>query len=147
MDKKTVCIDLDGTLAQWDGWKGLDHIGDPFPGAVEFVNKLSKKYRIVIYTCRCKYQSDFMETEIIKECDDKVPQQDIKIYLINKVKDWLHKHGFIYDHVYSGHGKPSATAYIDDRAAECNPQTNSMNTMVWYNVMNRIEQLSEIKIL
>ena len=24
-------IDLDGTLARYDGWKGIEHIGDPIP--------------------------------------------------------------------------------------------------------------------
>ena len=27
----TIAVDLDGTLARYDGWKGIDHIGDPIP--------------------------------------------------------------------------------------------------------------------
>lgn len=26
-----IGVDLDGTLAHYDGWKGFDHIGDPVP--------------------------------------------------------------------------------------------------------------------
>lgn len=26
-----IGVDLDATLAQYDGWKGIDHIGDPIP--------------------------------------------------------------------------------------------------------------------
>ena len=32
-----VGVDLDGTLAQYDGWKGVDHIGDPVPKMLERV--------------------------------------------------------------------------------------------------------------
>jgi len=37
---KTIAIDLDGVLAQYDGWKGPDHYGDPMPGAVDFLKAL-----------------------------------------------------------------------------------------------------------
>ena len=30
-----IAIDLDGTLAEYDGWKGIDNIGKPIKGAVE----------------------------------------------------------------------------------------------------------------
>lgn len=26
-----IGVDLDGTLAEYHGWKGIDHIGDPIP--------------------------------------------------------------------------------------------------------------------
>lgn len=29
--KKVILVDLDGTLAYYDGWKGPEHIGDPIP--------------------------------------------------------------------------------------------------------------------
>lgn len=29
--KGWIAVDLDGTLAHYDGWKGVDHIGDPVP--------------------------------------------------------------------------------------------------------------------
>jgi hypothetical protein len=37
---KTIAIDLDGVLAQYDGWKGPDHYGEPMPGAVDFLRAL-----------------------------------------------------------------------------------------------------------
>lgn len=34
MQKKTVAVDLDGVLADYStGWQGIEHIGDPIPGA------------------------------------------------------------------------------------------------------------------
>ena len=52
--KKTVCVDVDGVLAQYDRWRGVDHIGDPIFGAKEFVADLRKKYKVVIHTTRLK---------------------------------------------------------------------------------------------
>ena len=39
--KNTVCVDLDGTLAKYDGWKGLEHIGEPIDGSVEFTQQVN----------------------------------------------------------------------------------------------------------
>jgi len=33
--RRTAVVDLDGTLAMYDGWRGSDHIGDPVPFARE----------------------------------------------------------------------------------------------------------------
>lgn len=30
-----IAVDLDGTLAEYDGWKGSAHIGNPVPKMVE----------------------------------------------------------------------------------------------------------------
>ena len=49
---KTVCVDLDGVLAQYDGWQGLENIGDPVEGAREFMEDLSKKYHVLVHTAR-----------------------------------------------------------------------------------------------
>lgn len=34
-----IGVDLDGTLAHYDGWKGADHIGEPIPAMVERVKQ------------------------------------------------------------------------------------------------------------
>jgi hypothetical protein len=41
------------------------------------------------------------------------------------VKYWLDKHGFVYSEIYIGQGKPAASAYVDDRAVRCSPQTDA----------------------
>ena len=28
---KWIGVDLDGTLAEWDGWHGHQHVGEPIP--------------------------------------------------------------------------------------------------------------------
>lgn len=52
-EKKTICFDLDGTLAQYDGWKGAEVIDDPYPDAVEFCKKLvADGWTIHVYSAR-----------------------------------------------------------------------------------------------
>jgi hypothetical protein len=48
-----IGVDLDGTLAHYDGWKGIDHIGQPIPAMVERVKKWLEDGRTVkIFTAR-----------------------------------------------------------------------------------------------
>jgi len=34
-----IGVDLDGCLAHYDGWKGIDHIGEPVPAMLERVKQ------------------------------------------------------------------------------------------------------------
>lgn len=48
-----IGVDLDGTLAYYDGWKGPDHIGDPLPEMVKRVTHwLSQGVEVRIFTAR-----------------------------------------------------------------------------------------------
>ncbi len=106
-DKKPrICVDLDGTLARYDGWRGREHFGEPLPGAVEFTRELSAWAEVVIFTTRLR-----------EEEGGKTPVAERQALL----KNW---HGFAYSEIYTGQGKPSAAAYIDDRAVSCRPQVD-----------------------
>jgi hypothetical protein len=106
--KPTVAVDLDGVLAQYDGkWRGVEQIGDPIPGAVEFTKELSKVADILVWTTRTNQEVNF---------EFGLPE------LRELVAKWLDLHGFSYRAVYVGDGKPIACAYIDDRAINCQPQ-------------------------
>ena len=85
-EKKTVCVDLDNTLARYDGRKGLDDIGDPFVGAREFTLKLSREGGLT--------------AEQLRE----------------NVVTWLDRWEIPYDDVWAGSSKPISSAYVDDRA-------------------------------
>ena len=51
--KGWIAVDLDGTLAHEDGWKGEDHIGAPIPAMVAFVKALiSAGEDVRIFTAR-----------------------------------------------------------------------------------------------
>lgn len=110
--KKTVCVDLDGVLATYDGWKGVNHFGEPRPGAGEFLRQLRRVAHVVIFTTRAK--ADF---------DDRPPGATPESMAAG-VRSWLDRNGLEYDEVYSGQGKPMAAAYLDDRAVAIpsNPQ-------------------------
>lgn len=107
-----VCVDLDGVLAEYDGWKGLNHIGQPLPGAPEFLKGLAKIASIVVFTTRCSLDPGDEAGMIVA-----TPEE-----LRGHVVDWLERHELPYDDVYIGQGKPRAAAYIDDRAIQCKPQ-------------------------
>lgn len=108
--KRSVCVDLDGVLAQYDGWKGVEHIGDPIPGAVLFTKRLQEIARVVIFTTRTN-------------ADPKISERNESVErLTQRVRLWLDAHGFAYDEIYVGQGKPLASAYVDDRAVVCRPK-------------------------
>jgi len=46
-------VDLDGTLAVYDGWKGIYHIGEPVEAIVEYVqNLIESGIEVRIFTAR-----------------------------------------------------------------------------------------------
>lgn len=48
-----IAVDLDGTLAHYDGWKGAEHIGEPIPAMVARVKVWLAEGRAVrIFTAR-----------------------------------------------------------------------------------------------
>jgi hypothetical protein len=51
-----IGVDLDGTLAEYNGWKGADHIGAPIPAMVERVKQwLRERREVRIFTARVWY--------------------------------------------------------------------------------------------
>jgi ribonucleotide monophosphatase NagD (HAD superfamily) len=52
--KPTICIDVDGVIADYSkGFQGAKVIGDPLPGAKEFLDKLrAAGWKIIIHTTR-----------------------------------------------------------------------------------------------
>ncbi|MEJ7848223.1 MAG: hypothetical protein WKF92_09065 [Pyrinomonadaceae bacterium] len=111
-NKPRVCVDLDGVLAKYDGWKGIENIGPPLPGAVEFAKSLAKIADIVIFTSRCSLDQGGLA--------EKSGISPGKLRLI--VAGWLEKHKIPFADIYTGQGKPRASAFIDDRAVPCSPQ-------------------------
>jgi adenylylsulfate kinase len=107
--RKCVAIDVDGVLAQYDSWEGIDVIGSPIPGAVEFVAAIAVHYDVIIHSCRCTSSLNRLAVHL----------------LANKLRPWLDGHDFVYHHIWTEEGKPVADYYIDDRGVYCNPQKDS----------------------
>jgi hypothetical protein len=50
-----IGVDLDGTLAYYDGWKGASHIGEPIPEMVGRVHRWLSEGKVVkIFTARAE---------------------------------------------------------------------------------------------
>ncbi len=48
-----IGVDLDGTLAHYDGWRGPDYIGDPIPAMLDRVRAwLAEGKQVKLFTAR-----------------------------------------------------------------------------------------------
>jgi len=107
MARPVIALDLDGVLADFRaGWQGVDVIGDPIPGAREFAEALYEFADILIYTARCGEDLNGTKATTLRR---------------NAIRDWLEKHSIPYTDIWTGRGKPTARAYVDDCAVECAP--------------------------
>lgn len=100
-----VCVDLDGTLAEYDGWQGVDHFGPPRDSAAGFMQQLiDAGYHVVVYTTRTN-----------ENMPGRPPGAD-KWTLIQLVEEWLERNNIPFHEVWSEDGKPPAAAFVDDKA-------------------------------
>lgn len=78
-----IGVDLDGTLAHYDGWKGPEHIGAPIPKMVERVKRwLSEGKEVCIFTARAciPEQISFVEDWCEEHIGVCLPVTNIKDY-------------------------------------------------------------------
>ena len=102
--KRTIAVDLDGTLATYDGWKGTEVFGIPIDSIVaELRAEKAKGTRIIIHT-----------TRINPALNKGYTAED----LVGLVKGWLDRYQIPFDEIWSGIGKPIAHEYWDDRAVK-----------------------------
>lgn len=68
MSKGWIGVDLDGTLAQYEGWKGETHIGAPVAKMVARVQRwLVEGYEVRIFTARVSHPDQMVAaTKAIK---------------------------------------------------------------------------------
>lgn len=76
MIKKTICVDFDGVLNEYNGYEE-GNLGEPLSDSKEFIRQLRKKYKVVILTSRQKEQvMDWLEDNgfpSMKVTNNKVP--------------------------------------------------------------------------
>lgn len=61
-----IGVDLDGTLAHYSGWRGVNHIGDPIPLMVERIKAwLSDGKTVKIFTARVGGPGDVHEQRVL----------------------------------------------------------------------------------
>ena len=89
-----IAVDLDGTLAYYDEWKGHEHIGKPIPKMMNRVKRwIDNGRKVVIFTARAN--------------DGKKA--------IEPIKRWLKNHG-LPDLEITNVKTPEITEFWDDRA-------------------------------
>ena len=101
---RIIAVDIDGTLARSNGWKGYKHIGDPDERIARIIRREKEKGSyIIVHTCR------------VSTADNRVYPPAITI-----VNNWLKKHKIKVDEIWLGVGKPFANLYFDDSAVNIN---------------------------
>lgn len=108
MEKKfSIAVDLDGTLAHYDGWKGVEHIGDPIQSMKEQVlNLYNMGHSITIFTARVGTDKEGMRSYEV-------------------IADWLKKHGFP-PLAITNVKERKFTHILDDRAYHVIPNKGEM---------------------
>jgi 3-deoxy-D-manno-octulosonate 8-phosphate phosphatase KdsC-like HAD superfamily phosphatase len=92
-EKKCIAVDLDGTLAYYDTYKGAHHIGRPIPAMMQKVRKwLKEGHQVAIFTARASSEEN-----------------------IRYVKERLKKYG-LPDLMVTNIKYPQFTDFFDDRA-------------------------------
>ncbi len=107
--KPKICVDLDGVLCQPATGSRRANFGEPHDGAADFMQELATKAEIIIFTSRLNVADDREKSEIK-----------------GLIETWLKENRIPFDEVYSGSGKPLATAFVDDRAVSCRPEDDGV---------------------
>ena len=94
MSNGWIGVDLDGTLAHYEGWQGVAHIGAPIPAMVERVRRWLEEGREVrIFTARVSHpdQVDAATEAIGAWCLDHIgvvlPITNVKDYAMIELWD------------------------------------------------------------
>ena len=85
-EKPIVCVDFDGVLNDYEGWRGPNYMYSPRPDAREFLLALQENYTVAIFSTRDPW----------------------------RLREWLEYYHMSYDKIVTK--KVPAVAYIDDRA-------------------------------
>lgn len=75
-----IAVDLDGTLAHYDGWKGIKHIGEPIPLMMNrVVEWIAEGKKVTIFTARVSGKDGYLASSYIKKwlADNGLPSLGI----------------------------------------------------------------------
>lgn len=104
-EDKNLAIDFDGVIHK--NSKGF-HDGtiydEPIEGSLEALKQLSKEYKIIIFSCKCKPDRPLVNGKTGSEL----------------LFDWLTKHNVMQYVSEITSEKPRAVAYIDDKGIKFN---------------------------
>lgn len=79
-----IGVDLDGTLAYYDKWRGIEYIGDPIPSMLFRIKKwLADGIKVKIFTARA------CTPEAIPYIQKWLVQAGLPVLEITNIKDYL----------------------------------------------------------
>lgn len=82
-----IGVDLDGTLARYDGWKGIEHVGEPIGPMVDRVRAwLDQGIAVKIFTARVCHAEE--RDAVIEAIHDWLEQIGLPSLEVTNVKDF-----------------------------------------------------------
>lgn len=118
-DLKNIAIDFDGVIHTFDkGFYDGTCYGDPIPGSLEAIKKLSENYNIIIFTAKAKPSRPLVNGKTGTEL----------------VVEWLTKHEVMQYVVEVTSEKPRAQLYIDDKGYHFKNWGDTMKYLEGWNV-------------
>ena len=118
-DLKNIAIDFDGVIHTFDkGFYDGTCYGDPLPGSLEAIKKLSENYNIIIFTAKAKPSRPLVNGKTGTEL----------------VVEWLTKHDVMQHVVEVTSEKPRAQLYIDDNGYHFKNWGDTMKYLEGWNV-------------
>lgn len=125
-----VAVDVDGVVAQYDKWRGLDLIGAPIKGAREFLLALGKRWNVWVHSTRLS---------------PRYHPEVAPLRLREILREYMDLNDLFYDDVWGSRGKPMAIAYIDDRGVMCRPQDHDNPEVAYATAFRQVELLADKK--
>lgn len=123
-----VAVDLDGTLLEYDGWKGPAHFGKPIQGVIDALHELKKAgWAVVVWTTRA---TDY------------------------GLRAHLERHHIPYDYINKHPWQPpgsshkvSADVYLDDRALRFTGNTQGLARRIMESELSWTEKKADLDVV
>lgn len=114
-ESQVIAIDFDGFIHSFElGFHDGTIYGTPIPGSIESIKKISKKYKIVIYTAKAKKDRPLINGKTG----------------IELVWEWLKKYDIDQYVQEVTAEKPRAICYIDDKAIRFIDWNQTLNDLL-----------------
>jgi len=114
-ESQIIAIDFDGVIHSFElGFHDGTIYGTPIPGSIESIKKISKKYKIVIYTAKAKKDRPLINGKTG----------------IELVWEWLKKYDIDQYVQEVTAEKPRAICYIDDKAIRFIDWNQTLNDLL-----------------
>ena len=115
--KHTIVLDWDGTLvpAAWP-----ERPVEWMPGAVEAVKDMLEYAHVIVFSARTRREDPYTGEKL----DPDLVQQEV-----DYIRRMLDREGLTHVAIWTRHGKPSASVYVDDKGERYNGKTHSWTKM------------------